>query len=391
MPVSPAYKDALTSIRGTLHDMHGNQAGERSPPSFSREADLFLCGLKPRALSHRLNAMKPLLWITAAMVLSAGLAEHASAQAESFREAARAINDTIRAHHFDRASLGDPRYRQLEQQVLALGEQATTADEFLKSFNEAWSKGPFSHVGLRKADQPAAARIASLDNFVAGPEAVTLQWQDSTAILEVTTMTGADTIAAINAAYVEIARRKPQKLIVDLRQNGGGAFAVVPLVGHLVDEPFDAGVFVTQSWYEHHRDPPTVADFPTAVPWQGYSIAAFQADILSRPLTSYRITPLQPRFTGPVYVLTGKRSWSAAEIAADALQSIGRAKVVGEKTPGVVLSSKLFDIPGGLHLRVPIADYYSRSGKRLEGSGVMPDIAVSAEQALEAALAAKRE
>ncbi len=101
---------------------------------------------------------------------------------------------------------------------------------------------------------------------------------------------------------------------------------------------------------------------------------------MTRPLTSYRVDPMRPLFQGPVFVLTSARSISAAEIAADALKAIGRAKIVGEKTPGVVLSSKLFDIPGGFHLRVPIADYYSITGARLEGFGVTPDIAVSADQ-----------
>src|SRR5688572_31218625 len=95
---------------------------------------------------------------------------------------------------------------------------------------------------------------------------------------------------------------------------------------------------------------------------------------------------MEPLFLGPVVVLTSARSISAAEIAADALKSSGRAKIVGEKTPGAVLSSKLFDIPGGFHLRVPIADYYSIAGARLEGHGVTPDIAVSADQALDVAL-----
>ena len=47
---------------------------------------------------------------------------------------------------------------------------------------------------------------------------------------------------------------------------------------------------------------------------------------------------------------------------------------------------KLFDIPGGFHLRVPIADYYSIKGGRLEGVGVTPDIPVSPEQALDVAM-----
>jgi carboxyl-terminal processing protease len=199
-------------------------------------------------------------------------------------------------------------------------------------------------------------------------------------------MSGADTIGAIDAAYDQIVSRKAAKLIIDLRRNGGGAFAVVPLVGHLIDEPLDAGVFVVGSWYVGHRTAPGPAEFVSAKPWRGYSVRAFQADVLTRPLTSYRIDPLLPRFRGPVLVLTSGRSLSAAEIAADALKTIGRAKIVGEKTPGAVLSSKLFDIPGGFHLRVPIADYYSITGARLEGIGVAPDIAVSADQALDVAL-----
>jgi C-terminal processing protease CtpA/Prc len=115
-------------------------------------------------------------------------------------------------------------------------------------------------------------------------------------------------------------------------------------------------------------------------------VKAFQDDAKARPLTSYRIDPMSPRFDGPVFVLTSARSISAAEIAADALKVTGRAKIVGEKTPGIVLSSKLFDIPGGFHLRLPFADYYSITGGRLEGVGVTPDIAVPADQALETAL-----
>jgi len=241
-------------------------------------------------------------------------------------------------------------------------------------------------VGLQKAREPASERIARLDTLIVGPDAVTLAWQGRTAILTVNTMNGADTIKAIDAAYSEIVARQAEKLIVDLRRNDGGAFAVVPLIGHLIDKPIDAGVFAVGAWYDNHHNPPGTADFLSATPWRGYSVRAFQADVLTRPLTSYRIDPIQPHFQGPVFVLTSTRSISAAEIAADALKSIGRATVIGEKTPGIVLSSKLFDIPGGFHLRIPIADYFSIKNGRLEGTGVMPDIPVKADDALEAAL-----
>ena len=307
-------------------------------------------------------------------------------QTGNFPQAADAISATIRANHYRRAELDSSAYVQIEKNVIALGERATSAEEFIEGFNALWRKGPFSHVSLRKAQESVAERYARFDTELAGPDAVTLTWQTNVAILTVNTMSGADTIELIDAAYNQIVSRKAAKLIIDLRRNDGGAFAVVPLVGHLIDKPIDAGVFVVGSWYADHRTPPGSADFPSAKPWRGYSVRDFQADVLTRPLTSYRIDPLQPHFPGPVFVLTSARSLSAAEIAADALKSIGRARIVGEKTPGAVLSSKLFDIPGGFHLRVPIADYYSITGARLEGRGVTPDIAVSADQALDVAL-----
>ena len=326
------------------------------------------------------------LLLATALSLLATTPSAISAQQTSFRETAEAINKTIRAHHYHPAALNSDAYRQIESDVIALGEKATSADDFLSGFRAIWRKGPFSHVGLQKAQEPAAERIARLDTLIAGPDAVTLAWHESVAILTVNTMSGADTIKAIDAAYGEIAARKATKLIVDLRRNDGGAFAVVPLVGHVIDKPIDAGVFVIGSWYAGHDRPPGPADFPSAKPWRGYSVKEFQADVLTRPMTSYRIDPMQPLFKGPVFVLTSARSISAAEIAADALKSSGRAQIVGEKTPGIVLSSKVFDVPGGFHLRVPIADYYSITGGRLEGAGVTPDVSVQADQALEVAL-----
>lgn len=321
------------------------------------------------------------------VVLVASACSHVPEYANDFRAAAESINGTIRANHYHPTELDNDRYRQIEKDVIALGDTAASGEEFRAGFNDIWKKGPFSHVALLRAEETAAERYARLDTLVAGDDAVTLAWQGDAAILTVNTMSGADTIAQIEAAYDEIAARGAGKLIIDLRRNTGGAFAVVPLVGHLIEEPVDAGVFVTGTWYEDHEAPPGPADFPSATPWRGYSVRAFQADMLSRPLTSYRIDPMQPLYQGSVYVLTSTRSISAAEIAADVLKSTGRATLIGEKTPGVVLSSKRFDISGGFHLMVPIADYFSIRNGRIEGVGVTPDMPVDANRALDIALA----
>ena len=51
-----------------------------------------------------------------------------------------------------------------------------------------------------------------------------------------------------------------------------------------------------------------------------------------------------------------------------------------------MLSQTIFDIPGGFHLSLPIADYYSVAHGRIEGVGIKPDIEVEAAQALDTAL-----
>lgn len=311
---------------------------------------------------------------------------HQAGNPINFRAAAESINATLRNHHYRPTELDNDAYRQIESGVIALGENSASADEFVAGFKGIWRDGPFSHVGLVPAEESAAERYARLDTMVAGDGAVALAWEGTSAILTVNTMSGTDTIDKIEAAYDEIAARGAGKLIIDLRRNTGGAFAVVPLVGHLIDKPIDAGVFVSGLWYDDHDEPPGPADFASATPWRGYSVQAFQADMLSRPLTSYRIDPMQPHFRGPVFVLIGPRSISAAEIAADALKANGRGTIIGEKTPGIVLSSKRFDIPGGFHLMVPVADYFSIRNGRIEGVGVTPDMAVNADQALDVAL-----
>jgi carboxyl-terminal processing protease len=324
--------------------------------------------------------------LIAAVSLIAGAGIHGAVAAADFRATAESINKTIRANHYHAAELDNDAYREIEQAVIALAATAASADEFMNGFNGIWRKGPFSHVGLQRAQEPAADRIAKLDMLIAGDGAVTLAWEGAAAILTVNTMNGADTIEKINAAYVEIAARNAKKLIIDLRRNTGGAFAVMPLVGHLISKPIDAGVFVSGKWYLNHDKPPGPADFSSATPWRGHSVTTFQSDVLTRPLTSYRIDPVEPRFDGPVFVLTSARSMSAAEIAVDALKSIGRARIIGTKTPGILLSSKVFDAPGGFHLRVPIADYYSIKNGRIERVGVTPDMSVNADQALDVAL-----
>jgi carboxyl-terminal processing protease len=78
-------------------------------------------------------------------------------------------------------------YGQIERDVVALGEAAASADEFVTGFRDIWASGPFSHVALLRAEEPAADRYARLDTLTVGDGAVTFAWEGAAAILTVNT------------------------------------------------------------------------------------------------------------------------------------------------------------------------------------------------------------
>ena len=307
-------------------------------------------------------------------------------QETDYAEVVAAINETMRAYHYNPAELNSPEYRRIEADITELGETATSDDEFIHGFRSAWKDAPFSHVELNPAQQSADDLADYLDKMRIGGGGALLTWQGDVAILTVNTMMGLDTIEEIDAAYVDIIEKGASALLIDVRENGGGAFAVLPLVSHLLTEPFDAGCFVSQPWYARHKLESGRADMEAVDPWEGWSIKTFWADVQVNPVTRIRFLPAKPIFSGPVYVLTSKRTASAAELAVDALRGSGRAVIIGENTAGEMLSQKIYDVPGGFHLSLPIADYFSAANGRIEGVGIKPDIETGAADALDVAL-----
>jgi hypothetical protein len=339
----------------------------------------------------RLWAIPRSISILAVAIVAVGITGVSSAHESvhpttDYSEVVAAINETMRAYHYNPAELNSPDYRKVEAALTALAGTATSDEAFMEGFRAIWNDGPFSHVTLNVAQQSADELADYLDTIRIGGGGALLSWQGEVAVLTVKTMMGMDTIEEIDAAYVEIAERETAALIIDLRENGGGAFAVRPLVSHLLTETIDAGSFVSQPWNAMHDREPTQADLEVVGPWEGWSIKSFWADVQTDPVTRISFSPAEPRFDGPVYVLTSARTASAAELATDALEGANRAIIIGETTAGEMLSQKIYDVPGGFQLSLPIADYYSVANGRIEGVGIEPDIETDAADALEVAL-----
>lgn len=91
---------------------------------------------------------------------------------------------------------------------------------------------------------------------------------------------------------------------------------------------------------------------------------------------------MEPTFKGNVYILTSKFTGSTCEPIVYGLKQSGRAIIVGENTAGKMLSSEPFDVKNDFQIYVPIADFYTNDGVRLDQKGVAPNYKVKYKEAL---------
>jgi carboxyl-terminal processing protease len=195
-----------------------------------------------------------------------------------------------------------------------------------------------------------------------------LKWADKdTAVLNVYTFD-----LAYNRDNVEKLMKEASKaknLILDLRNNGGGAVAnMTHLLGLLMPAEAPIGTFVSKRLVKQYEDTHggKADDVRAIADWSPYKLTPFQ-------------NKMQP-FKGNIAVLVNGASGSASEITAQALRETLGSPVVGTKSAGAVLVSVIQPIPHGFQLQFPVTDYVSNKGVRLEKNGVTPDVVAETPQ-----------
>lgn len=293
------------------------------------------------------------------------------------------ISKLMQNYLYNPNELRSKNYLKISKKMQKIATSSKTKDEFITAFNLLWSDGPFSHVRIDRTERSAKEIAYFIDHLNMGEQAVDLTFEDKTAILRVNTMTGVDTKTKIFEAYKTISEKAPKYLIIDLRFNTGGTFAGVPLVSHLLERETAVGAFVSSKWWNNNKNEPELNDYQNLKTWEGWSIKTFWNDVQENGITPVKFKPMYPSFKGKVYVLISNTTASAAEFTADALANLDNVTLIGERTAGEMLSQKMFDLPYGLQLSLPIADYYSSRMGRIEGIGVAPDIAIHNSAALD--------
>jgi carboxyl-terminal processing protease len=78
--------------------------------------------------------------------------------------------------------------------------------------------------------------------------------------------------------------------------------------------------------------------------------------------------------TTPMVVLVNDGTASASELLTAAIVEHGRGTIIGTKTGGAVEASVVFELSDGSALSVTIQRLATGKGKRLEGTGIVPDV-----------------
>ncbi len=150
----------------------------------------------------------------------------------------------------------------------------------------------------------------------------------------------------VGAAIQDLQSQGATRLILDLRQNGGGLRdAAVEVVDHFLE---DGPVLYLESQKDGER--------------------VFNAEAGS-------VAP-----TEPLVVLIDGGTASASEIVAGALQDRGRAALIGSRTYGKGSVQLVFDLSDGSSVHVTSARWLTPNRHQIDQSGLEPDIAVELTQ-----------
>lgn len=185
-------------------------------------------------------------------------------------------------------------------------------------------------------------------------------------------------------AVTQIGLDRYENLIIDLRNNTGGNLEGPIVLGKfLTQQPIDAGVYLTRKWYDTHNrlaTPEEIQTFPFLkdMTYEGINKmfaeeAAFRMFIPGHT---------NPTFKGKVFVLVNENTASANEPLIDLFKKNKIATLVGSKSAGAMLNGAYFKVTKNYKMFLPIADYQTADGTRIDKVGVSPDIEVDSAKAL---------
>jgi len=176
--------------------------------------------------------------------------------------------------------------------------------------------------------------------------------------IKISNFTSEEVVAEFRKVFDSLDLARIQGIILDLRFNlGGNSDHAYAIAGFLTDQPLKASRWKSLSYVPAYRS------------W-------------GRPTGWHEGGPaiIEPRegkkYTGPLAILTGPGTFSAAEDFLVPLQFSRRAVLVGEKTGGSTGNPIVVPLPGGGMFRVVSKRDMFPDGREFVGIGISPDVEV---------------
>jgi len=273
------------------------------------------------------------------------------------------------------------KWKKFQKKLENLCNNAQDDIELFLGFNILSSELPFSHYNLFVNTMEEENETEILEKIE--PSVVFEEENSNTAYLKIKNFsTSQKELADILPKIVE---KNYQNLIVDLRDNGGGGIdPAFEFAKHITNKTIEVGYFVTNKLEFNNFDAKLFEELPKIKPQTNKEF--FETLKAERGAKLIFDRPDNPIFSGNIYILTNKNTGSTCEPLVYALKNYKMATVVGEKTAGAMLSATYLQIFGKYLLKLPIADFYTYDGVRIEGIGVTPNIETASEDALDKAL-----
>lgn len=304
----------------------------------------------------------------------------------NIKQACTQMLDTIRQYVYNKTELSKPAYKSFESKMNLYAGFLQDEWELFAAVNRDMRSLPFSHTRFTKMTPAAFEKMMDTQYDGVATNAVLSYPTAHTALLTINQFNGDG--STLSGFMRQVIARGTTNLIIDLRRNGGGgAGAALQLVKHLSPVYQTAGALLTNKWFDTTSRLPTESDYK-----QFYVFSKGKTPELIKALSTHAglvlgVTPAPEQYKGKIFVLTSANTASACEPTVFALKKSGRVTIAGERTAGKMLSSGGYYLQSGFLLTLPVADYYTVDGVRLEGNGVQPDIAVAASEALAKILA----
>lgn len=299
----------------------------------------------------------------------------------SYQELHNKLIQTTEEKIFSKAVLNDKSYITAQKKLKNIFNDAKDDIELFFGFQIYSGAIPFSHYNLLQIPNIDYQGSESSEKEV---NTEFKELSDNTAYVKIDNFESTE--EEIKDIFEKIHSKSTlQNLIIDLRDNpGGGIEAGYEFGKNVMKGKTDIGYFITNKYNKDAFDIDVFSQFSQSV---ATTTEGFLDELIAKGgLKMTFENKYYKVFEGQIYVLTSNVTASTSEPIAYALHKKRNAILIGQTTAGKMLSAKMYNLQGKYQLLLPIGDFYTYDGVRLEGRGVQPTHECDPKEALDVAL-----